>query len=462
MICKKYLFVLLTVGILCFYLSFPNPIISFPLLAFVSLVPLFISVHGGRLHQVIVYSFFYIFATCLLLSLPLDLKINFRDANAWLFVFVSLGIASILLAVLLGVVSAFLGKSRIGRLLAFPTAWIIGQVLLCYIPLSFPLPLESSLAQVPLMIQIARVFSVYSIPFVIILTNVIIKEVFFPNGNFSFGANRITFTLLFALIVLHTLNVFWGIFSLEQRENCGKDLRVTFIQPCFLADAVEASDSQAMEIKSRVVYFSKMAIEKYPSTELMIWPETSVGYALQDDQFRQSLYKEINSKGIDLLMGGNYFNVFNRKDSMNIAFLIDKYGVNDGFYFKTKLFPFVEAGYKSTMVELRNQTILQTSNGAKIGMLICLESLYPYYARRRVQEGANVLGILSTDTSFGNSAISYLHMYLSALRAVENDKYVFHVGNSGPSAIFDPKGRKIAEIPFGKVGFQCATIKFEL
>jgi apolipoprotein N-acyltransferase len=295
--------------------------------------------------------------------------------------------------------------------------------------------------------QSARIFSTYSISFLIILTNMIIKECFFSEGTLSFRADRKTCSLIGILSLLHMLNIAWGGFSLGRAAPSAKTLNVTLIQPCFSVS------------RDRILQISQKALIKYPNTELLVWPEGLAGYALQDDPFRKALYEEINRKGVDLLMGGNYFNVFNRRDSMNIAFLLDKYGVNHGFYFKSRLFPFVERDYQATLTELENQTILSTSKNVKIGMVICLESLYPQYARERTQAGADVLGVLSTDTSFGNSAIPYIHMHLSALRAVENNKSIFHIGNSGPSAVFDNKGRKIIEIPFNKDDFQFAVVK---
>lgn len=446
-------------GILCSYFSFPNPFFSFPFLIFFSLVPLFILIYKKRTIRVIIYSFSFIFAACFFLFLPLDLRINFGDINSWLFVMISLGSSSILLAVLFGLANMFSEKSWVKRLFAFPAAWVIGQILMCYIPFLFLLPLESSLAQIPLMMQSARIFSSYSISFLIILTNMMIKECFFPGGNLSFRADRKTCSLICILFLLHILNISWGGFSLGRTTPNTKILNATLIQPCFSVSRDVDSANQAIKIKSRILQISQKALIKYPHTELLVWPEALAGYTLQDDPFRKALYQKINSKGVDLLMGGNYFNVFNKKDSMNIAFLLDKHGVNNGFYFKTRLFPFVERDYRSALAELENQTILSTSKNVKIGMMICLESLYPQYARKRAQAGADILGVLSTDTSFGNSAIPYIHMYLSALRAVENNKNVFHVGNSGPSAVFDNKGRKIIEIPFNKDDFQFAVVK---
>jgi apolipoprotein N-acyltransferase len=44
------------------------------------------------------------------------------------------------------------------------------------------------------------------------------------------------------------------------------------------------------------------------------------------------------------------------------------------------------------------------------------------------------------------------------LRAVENNKYGIHVGNSGPSIICDNKGRVITQIPYGKTGYASAVV----
>jgi len=54
--------------------------------------------------------------------------------------------------------------------------------------------------------------------------------------------------------------------------------------------------------------------------------------------------------------------------------------------------------------------------------------------------------------------VPYIHSASMVLRAVENNKYCIHVGNSGPSIICDNKGRVITQIPYGKTAYANAVI----
>jgi apolipoprotein N-acyltransferase len=54
--------------------------------------------------------------------------------------------------------------------------------------------------------------------------------------------------------------------------------------------------------------------------------------------------------------------------------------------------------------------------------------------------------------------VPYIHSASMIFRAIENNKYGIHVGNSGPSLICDNKGRVITQIPYGKTAYANAVI----
>ena len=89
------------------------------------------------------------------------------------------------------------------------------------------------------------------------------------------------------------------------------------------------------------------------------------------------------------------------------------------------------------------QTVLPIKD-AKLGVLICYESIFPSLARNSVRAGANVLVNLSNDAWFGNTSAPYQLLAMAAMRALENHTAMVRVANTGISAVISPTGEIFA------------------
>jgi apolipoprotein N-acyltransferase len=76
----------------------------------------------------------------------------------------------------------------------------------------------------------------------------------------------------------------------------------------------------------------------------------------------------------------------------------------------------------------------------RAGTFICIESAYPYIARRLTNEGADVLINISNDGYLGPTAVMRQHLANAVFRAVENGRPVLRVTNTGISARIDADG----------------------
>ena len=81
------------------------------------------------------------------------------------------------------------------------------------------------------------------------------------------------------------------------------------------------------------------------------------------------------------------------------------------------------------------------SGDLALGGLICYEAIFPELARERVALGANLLVNVSNDAWFGRTAAPVQHLHLTAMRAIEQGRYVVRATNTGISAIITPRGR---------------------
>ena len=75
-----------------------------------------------------------------------------------------------------------------------------------------------------------------------------------------------------------------------------------------------------------------------------------------------------------------------------------------------------------------------------LGVVFCLESVVPDYARELVRLGATTLVVLADGSRFGDTPVGRMHAQRSVLRAVETGRSVVHAGQHGFSMLIDPLG----------------------
>lgn len=94
--------------------------------------------------------------------------------------------------------------------------------------------------------------------------------------------------------------------------------------------------------------------------------------------------------------------------------------------------------------------ILHTHEGTPLGVAICLDALHGRHARQLVQQGAEVLVILTADGWWLQGSGYRQHAWLHGLRAIETRRNVIRLANAGLSLWLDPKGYRQAVLPVGE------------
>jgi len=82
------------------------------------------------------------------------------------------------------------------------------------------------------------------------------------------------------------------------------------------------------------------------------------------------------------------------------------------------------------------------------GSLICYESIFPEEARARVEQGAQVLVVVTNDAWYGQSPAAWQHLQAARMRAIETGRYLLRAANTGVSAIIAPDGAITATAPW--------------
>ena len=207
---------------------------------------------------------------------------------------------------------------------------------------------------------------------------------------------------------------------------------------------------------------------------LVIWPETAMPFIFTRTPHLAELVKmTARTNGCPLLFGapdramptpaeqraGKQPPVYNR------AILLDPEGRVSGHYDKQHLVPFGEyapawADFDFLAPLLQGVGIFSPGGRADalrqddiaLGMLICYEGIFPWLARERVESGANILADISNDGWFSTTPASRQHLYLTALRAVEEGRWILRGTNTGISAVIDSCGRIVRHGPQFKTG----------
>lgn len=148
----------------------------------------------------------------------------------------------------------------------------------------------------------------------------------------------------------------------------------------------------------------------------------------------------------------------------------------ENFYVKRRLLPFDEylplnfishimlseerdRFMPPTLISVNSTNLLRSSWG-NIGVLICLEVLYPNMATLETRHGAALL-VNNMDLSFcHNNLLARQLLACATFRAIENGRYLVIASNPGISAVINPHGQITASSLWAKSGILIDTVQF--
>lgn len=184
---------------------------------------------------------------------------------------------------------------------------------------------------------------------------------------------------------------------------------------------------------------------------LIVWPETAVPRpVLEDANLLPWVQRLARDHKVNILVGST-----DRSPQglpQNTAFLLNPQGQLDGRYAKTHLVPFGEyLPLRSVFEKIPPfNTIGDLAPGdapfvfktprLDFGALICFESTFPDLCREMVAGGAQAIVVMTNDGWFNRTSAAEHHLAMSAMRAIEQRMWVIQCGNTGVSAFIDPRG----------------------
>ncbi len=308
----------------------------------------------------------------------------------------------------------------------------------------------------PLLLQPADLVGHHGITFLILLTNTLCAALLLARGHKRHW-RRTTIRLQTgsaALLLVAALG--YAVLRLDQISGEMAEAPthpVSLIQGNIDQNQKWLPENQQQTI-DRYIDLSLDEASRHDS-RLVVWPETAMPfYPTSNPLFAELLDRTVFSHGFSLLAGAPYFlDSDDGRQFYNSALLI-RPDHSRAIYFKQQLVPFGEYIPLADVLPLPGPLVQSAGNftagrsaapladgNARIGVLICFESIFPDLARRQTTAGANLLINITNDAWFGRSSAAIQHLAMAVLRAVENRRSLARAANTGISCFIDPTGR---------------------
>ena len=267
------------------------------------------------------------------------------------------------------------------------------------------------------------------------------------------GTRPIAASVLIVLLAALTIRIS-PLFKTYVDSSTKAPVTVVALQPNVPMD-LEKSNEEMDELRERHWSMTTDALKNLPndnSPRFVIWPESPMNFTYASDRtFQEQLGSFTRQNHTSLLFNSLEPTLTN--GFYNSALLINEDGRLIAQYDKIRLMPFGEyvplpqwlpgasliTGLVGDFTPGDKYTVMPFGN-YRAGTFICIESAYPYIARRLTSEGADVLINISNDGYLGPTAVMRQHLANAVFRAVENGRPVLRVTNTGISARINAGG----------------------
>lgn len=187
-------------------------------------------------------------------------------------------------------------------------------------------------------------------------------------------------------------------------------------------------------------------------TRLLIWPESPMNFSYSRDADLQNVAGSVaRTNRTSVLL--NSLEPGPKGGSYNSAILINEQGQKIAQYDKIRLMPFGEyvplprwlpgsGSVRSIVGEFTpgSSYTLMPLGALRAGVFICIEAAHAHVARAFTNAGAEVLINISNDGYQGPTPVMRQHLASAIFRAVENDRDLIRVTNTGITAYIEGNG----------------------
>jgi apolipoprotein N-acyltransferase len=400
------------------------------------------------------------------------------ETFGWLLPFAVTGLPAglaLFTAAAFGIARCF-WKPGYRRVLVLAMAWACAEWLRGHILTGFPwnLPGQVIVASDALM-QSAALFGIYGVTFFILVVFLSLATYDprrrAPRSDLDAREEGVwrTPALAFAILGLVWLGGALRLASADLTWVDGVTLRI--VQPN-VAQAEKWKPENRQEILGQFIRVSEAPTDAGGQPTHIIWPESALPFLIHREPLIRSIISRMLAPGGVLLLGAVRGEADPQRPDVELGRFYNSLQVvgPDGeirsTYDKAHLVPFGEyLPFQSLLEALGLRQLTQLRGGYQSGPgpitlsvpgapavspLICYEIIFSGSVVGRERPGWVVN--VTNDAWFGSSAGPYQHLAQARLRAVEQGLPVARAANTGVSAMIDPFGRLMDEIPLNHAG----------
>ncbi|MDX2227846.1 MAG: apolipoprotein N-acyltransferase [Verrucomicrobiae bacterium] len=339
-------------------------------------------------------------------------------------------------------------------------AWVVLEWVRGHLMTGFPWnPLAVALYEKYSFIQIARLFGTAGISFLVVFVNMILALTF-RRFHEEIKVRRLRPHLDFSFaMLLVALTFAYGIRILLNPPPAGKTVSVAVVQGN-IPQYVKWDAARFYHILDTYHRLTRLAAAMEP--DIILWPESSTPGGFFDQE-------EIRASVTSLTADSRYTLIFGTDQEIRGRSHTGAMMIGPGMrwietYQKMHLVPFGEFAPFSRYVPLMHWLVGYTrdyepgdhpavftvpGSHLRVAPLICFEDVFPYLARQRAANGAELLVNLTNDAWFLQSVGPRQHLANAVFRAIETGRPLIRSANTGWSALVDSTGRVREEMtPF--------------
>jgi len=451
-------------------LSFPN--FDLRPLAWVALIPLLILLvrrPNARSAFILgwLWGMLFFYGTCYWLTYSM---IHYGHINPWIsyaLLLIPVALVALFPALSCLVLARLLARWGPIALFAAPFVWVSFEWTRLGVTGQLWNAIGYSQAYSPILIQSARWGGVYAVGFLIVLANAALAYAFAEKTKRALILGTIILLAIVAVIVTPAI-------SSKAHSSQGlpvPNIVVVAVQPnvpmerlsdqadteSLIARHISLSRSALQDLERKGRVDSGLPKDGAIATwdtmpRLVIWPESPMNFTYgRDSHFRDLVASFVKENRTSLLLnslesapeGGDY----------NSALMVNEQGRLVAQYDKIRLMPFGEYVPLPRWVPGSNaiapmvggftagtRYALMPLGTTRAGVFICFESAFPSIARTFTNEGAGVLINISNDGYLGPTPVMRQHLANVIFRAVENNRPVLRVTNTGLTAYITRHG----------------------
>lgn len=227
-----------------------------------------------------------------------------------------------------------------------------------------------------------------------------------------------------------------------------------------------------------LINLSEKTIDK--NTRLVLWPETAIAEDIAEDQLHfyptiQNVKRFLTrNPHVKLITGTTSYTIYqlHQQRTATARLFVDKSAYYDVFnsallldtgkkfevYHKSKLVPGVEkmpypeifsfleplaidlGGTTGSMGSQDSATVFRIDSQIIAAPVICYESVFGDYVGDYINQGANIIAVITNDGWWDNSNGYKQHRDYAVLRAIETRRFIARSANTGISCFITPDG----------------------